>query len=332
MRARLPLLALVAFVLLAIAFPSLADDRYLVRIGTLVFVYWVLITGLNLLVGYAGVLSIGHVGLLAIGGYAFTILAGHHGFHPFLAILAAGAITMISGLLLGLPSLRLPGFYFALSTIAFGLIVVELALGFSDLTGGTVGLSVPRFPAPFRSIEGQYLLAFGLALFATWMTWNVTRLMWGRALIAIRDSDVAARSVAIPVFRAKLTAFAFSGALAGVAGALFARTQSHITPEAFNFDLGLYFFVSIVVGGRGSIVGPFLGALILAVLPDLFGSLQRYSAFFYGATLLAVVLTIPEGIGPVLARRFGRRAETIDHGPIRPDAPRLAAALDGASR
>lgn len=329
----LALAALLAFAALAIAFPLLTDDRYLLRIGSMIFIYWTLIAGLNLLVGYTGLLSIGHVGLLAIGGYCFTILAGRYGVDPFLALAAGGGLSALCGLLLGLPSFRLPGFYFALATIAFGLIVAELALAFSDVTGGTVGLAVPRFSDPVRSIAGQYWFVLAVSAAVTWLTWNLSRMMWGRSLIAIRDSDVAARSVAVPVFRAKLLVFVFSGAAAGVAGGLFARAQSHITPEAFNFDLSLYFFVAIIIGGRGSIVGPFIGTVLLALLPDLFGSLQRYTAFFYGAALLAVVLTMPEGVGALIRGAVDRfRPAPLGHGVLRPDPAALTEAIKGGSR
>jgi len=332
-RSKLHALALLGFLALVASLPFLTDDRYLLRIATVTTVYWVLIAGLNLLVGYAGVLSIGHVGLLAIGAYTFAILAGPYGIDPFLGLLAAAGTCTAVGLVVGLPSLRLPGFYFALSTVAFGLIVVELALAFPGVTGGTVGLAARRFPAPFDTAAGEYWLALAVACCVTWMTWNVARLMWGRSLVAIRDSDVAARSVAIRPYALKIVVFAFSGATAGLAGGLFARTQSYITPEAFNFDFGLYFFIAIIIGGRGSIVGPFVGAVLLALLPDLFGSLQRYTAFFYGAVLLVVVLLQPEGFGVLFERLLGR----FDHGtrgggPIRPDPEALEAAIKAMPR
>lgn len=317
----------------AIAFPLLTDDRYVLRIGEMVLIYWIIVAGLNLLVGYIGLMSIGHVGLLAIGGYAFAILGTKLGLHPYLALLCAGLFTMAAAGLLCLPSLRLPGFYFALATIAFALIMAELALGFAGLTGGTVGISVPRFPAPFRGARGEYWLALIIAAAVTAMTWNVARSMWGRAMIAVRDSEVAAQSVAVAFFRTKLTVFLFSGFCAGVAGGLFARAQSLITPEAFNFDLSLMFFTAIIIGGRGSIIGPMIGTLLLATLPDLFASMQRYTAFFYGGVLLAVVLAIPEGIGvwarDALAARFGRGPG--DHrGAEAPDAARLTVLLKEA--
>ncbi len=324
------LFALIGFGL-AVAFPFLTNDRYLLRIGEMVLIYWIIVAGLNLLVGYVGLMSIGHVGLLSIGGYAFAILAGKLGLHPYAALIASGGVTALAAGLLCLPSLRLPGFYFALATIAFALIMVELALGFSSFTGGTVGLAVPAFPAPFKRTIGEYWLALGIAAIVTVMTWNLVRSMWGRAMISIRDSEVAAQSVAVSIFRTKLTVFLFSGFCAGVAGGLFARAQSHITPEAFNFDVSLMFFTAIIIGGRGSIIGPMVGTLLLAVIPDVFASMQRYTAFFYGGILLAVVLAIPQGLGvwakDHLGNIFGKSASDDQRGAQEPNMSALTALL-----
>ncbi|MBN8991948.1 MAG: branched-chain amino acid ABC transporter permease [Rhizobiales bacterium] len=330
LRSHQGLLLAVVGVGLAIAFPNLVSDRYILRIGEMVLVYWIIVAGLNLLVGYTGLMSIGHVGLLSIGGYGFAILAGKLGLDPFVALACSGALTAVAAGVLCLPSLRLPGFYFALATIAFALIMVELALGFSGLTGGTVGLSVPAFPAPFRRTIGEYWLALGIAVVVTAMTWNIAHSMWGRAMISVRDSDVAAQSMAVSIFRTKLTVFLFSGFCAGIAGALFARAQSHITPEAFNFDLSLMFFTAIIIGGRGSIVGPMLGTLLLAVIPDVFASMQRYTAFFYGGILLLVVLAIPQGLGVWVREHLGRageRGETDRRGAEAPNMATLSALL-----
>lgn len=314
--------------LLAIALPWWAGDQYQLHLAALICVYWVLIAGLNLVVGYSGQLSIGHVGLLAIGAYAFAILAGKFGWHPGLAVAAAGALGGLCGLGLGLPSLRLPGFYFAMATMAFALIVNELVLAQVDLTGGGIGLPGPLFPAPFDTPQGFYYLTALLALVVTLLSWNIARRMWGRGLMAIRDNPVAAQAVGVPLFRAKLVVFVFSGVTAGVAGALFASLQSYITPDTFVFELSLFFFVCIIIGGRGSIIGPFIGTVVLTALPELVAPLAKLGHFFYGLLLLAVVLIVPEGIGrvfEVIGDRLRPRAE--HHDAIKPDLPRLARAI-----
>ncbi|HXI57089.1 MAG TPA: branched-chain amino acid ABC transporter permease [Polyangia bacterium] len=314
--------------LLVAALPFWVRNPYQLHIASLIGVYWVLIGGLNLVAGYAGAISVGHVGLLSVGAYAFAILAGPHGWHPALAVLAAGALGGLCGLLIGLPSLRLPGFYFAMSTLACSLIIGELALAKQNLTGGGVGLAVPGFAAPFRSARGLYWLVLLLAGAVTWFTWNVTRRMWGRALIAVRDSVIAAQATGVPILRVKLTVFVFSGVTAGVAGALFGSLQSYITPDTFVFEMGLFFFVCIIIGGRGSIIGPLIGTAVLTALPELSAPLARLSNFLYGVLLLVVVLIAPEGIGRLLetsiARIRGQRPTSL---PVDPDLRRLAAAI-----
>lgn len=316
-------------VLLALAtMPWWARDQYQLHLAALIGVYWILIAGLNLVVGYSGQLSIGHVGLLAIGAYAFAILTGRYEWSPWIALMASGGIGALCGLLLGLPSLRLPGFYFAMATLAFALIVTEISLAQGDLTGGGTGLSVPGFTAPFDTPGGFHALILIVAVLITWLTWNVARFMWGRALIAVRDSVVTAQAVGVPVFRAKLLVFVFSGLSAGVAGALFASLQSYITPDTFVFELGLFFFVCIIIGGRGTIVGPLIGTAVLTALPEIVAPLARWSTFFYGLLLLAVVLLVPEGIGHVVEIVRARlRPRSLRSFAVAPDAERLARCL-----
>ena len=322
-------IALAVVVIALITLPWWSGDLYKLHLAALIGAYWVLIGGLNLVVGYSGQLSIGHVGLLAIGAYCFTILAGTHGVHPALAMAAAGGLCGLCGLLLGLPSLRLPGFYFAMATLAFALIVTEITLAQGELTGGGIGLSVPGLPAPFDTPQGSYWLILAIAGLVTWLTWNVARFTWGRGLVAIRDSVVTAQAVGVPVFRAKLTVFVASGVTAGVAGALFAVLQSYITPDTFIFELGLFFFVCIIIGGRGHIRGPLLGTVVLTALPELVSPLAKLGTFFYGLLLLVVVLLVPEGIGrvfEVVVEHF--RPRKPESHVVSPDLQRLARAID----
>lgn len=308
--------------------PFWAGNPYQLHVATLIGTYWILIASLNLVVGYTGLLSIGHVGLLAIGAYTFAILTGQYETSPWVATGAAAVLCGACGFLLGLPSLRLPGFYFAMATMAFALMVTEFSLARDELTGGGTGLSVATFDAPFDSPAGLYWLVAAVAGIVSWLVWNLARFSWGRAMIALRDSTVTAAAVGIPVFRVKLAVFTFSGVTAGIAGALFASLQSYITPETFVFELSLFFFVCIVIGGRGVIMGPFVGTIVLAALPELVAPLARWGQLFYGILLLLVVLLVPEGIGSivrVLRDKFAPRKP--ERHVVAPDLPRLAAAI-----
>ena len=321
-------LSLILGAILIATLPFWAGDQYQLHLAALIAVYWILIAGLNLVVGFTGQLSIGHVGLLSIGSYTFAILAGKMGVDPTLSVFVSGLLGGLCGLALGLPSLRLPGFYFAMATMAFSMIVNEIVLAQVDLTGGGIGLPGPMFPKPFDSPIGFYYLVTAIALFVTWLTWNIARRMWGRAFISIRDNPVAAQAVGVPVFKAKLLAFVFSGITAGVSGAVFASLQSYITPDTFVFELSMFFFVCIIIGGRGSIIGPFLGTVVLTALPELVSPLAKLGNFFYGLLLLVVVLVVPEGIGrmfEIISERL--RPRTVHREPITPDLNRLAKAL-----
>lgn len=321
-------LSLIVGAILIATLPFWAGDQYQLHLAALIAVYWILIAGLNLVVGFTGQLSIGHVGLLSIGSYTFAILAGKMGVDPTLSVFVSGLLGGLCGLALGLPSLRLPGFYFAMATMAFSMIVNEIVLAQVDLTGGGIGLPGPLFPKPFDSPIGFYYLVTAIALFVTWLTWNIARRMWGRAFISIRDNPVAAQAVGVPVFKAKLLAFVFSGITAGVSGAVFASLQSYITPDTFVFELSMFFFVCIIIGGRGSIIGPFLGTVVLTALPELVSPLAKLGNFFYGLLLLVVVLVVPEGIGrmfEIITERL--RPRTVHREPITPDLNRLAKAL-----
>jgi len=323
-------LSLLVGAILIATLPFWAGDQYQLHLAALIAVYWILIAGLNLVVGFTGQLSIGHVGLLSIGSYTFAILAGKMGVDPALSVFVSGLLGGLCGLALGLPSLRLPGFYFAMATMAFSMIVNEIVLAQVDLTGGGIGLPGPMFPKPFDSPIGFYYLVTAIALFVTWLTWNIARRMWGRAFISIRDNPVAAQAVGVPVFKAKLLAFVFSGITAGVSGAVFASLQSYITPDTFVFELSMFFFVCIIIGGRGSIIGPFLGTVVLTALPELVSPLAKLGNFFYGLLLLVVVLVVPEGIGrmfEIISERL--RPRIVHREPITPDLNRLAKALKG---
>jgi branched-chain amino acid transport system permease protein len=322
---------LVAMVALA-TLPFWAHDEYQVHLATLIGAYWILVAGLNLVVGYTGLLSIGHVGLLAIGSYTFAILAGGHGVNPYVAMAVAGAIGGVCGFVLGLPSLRLPGFYFAMATMAFSMIVSEFLLAQDSLTGGGAGIAVPGFNPPFDTANGLFWLVLIIATIVTWLTWNVARLMWGRAAIALRDSEVAAAAVGIPVFSIKLIVYTFSGVTAAIGGSLFGSLQSYVTPETFHFELGLFFFICIVIGGRGAILGPLLGTVVLTALPEVVAPLAKLGQFFYGALLLLVVLLVPEGIGNLFTMlREKIRPRRPEKHVVAPDLARLAAAIRSTS-
>jgi ABC-type branched-subunit amino acid transport system ATPase component/ABC-type branched-subunit amino acid transport system permease subunit len=296
-------------VLAAIAIPFVGED-YWTTIATRAAVYWVLVGGLNLVVGFAGQLAIGYVALLTVGAYTASALAEKLGVPAPLALVAAGFTGALGGVLVGLPALRLRTFYFAMSTLGFATIVTQVALAWTDVTGGGVGLPGPTFPAPFASTNGFYALCMVVAALVTWLSANAGFSRFGRSLVALRDAEVAAEACGVGKRKLLLTIFLFSGASAGVAGALFATVQSYITPDAFTFDLSVLFFTAILIGGRGAILGPLLATALLTVLPEFAAPLVAWSTFLYAALLLIIVLLVPGGIADLLDRANRRPLHT----------------------
>jgi len=295
-------------------------------------VYWVLVAGLNLLVGFAGQLAIGWVALLTLGAYTSSVLATGNVLpevHPYLALAIAGIAGAVFGVIIGLPALRLRTFYFAITTLGFATIVTQIALAWTSVTGGGVGVQGPALPAPFDSQWGFYYFCFGIAAVCTWMTMNIAASRFGRALTAIRDAEVAAEASGISKPALLVTVFLFSGALAAIAGGLFASLQSYITPDAFTIELSVLFFIAILIGGRGSVLGPLLGTILLTVLPEFAAPLVAWSTFLYAVLLLVIVLAMPGGIADLLDFKNRRPLQT--NRAIVP-RPELLARLLGPNR
>ncbi|WP_052389436.1 branched-chain amino acid ABC transporter ATP-binding protein/permease [Belnapia moabensis] len=310
-----PFLALLALALLL----PLTGNEYWALIATRACIYWVLVAGLNLIVGFAGQLAIGYVALLAIGAYTASVLTAGTVMEPlpaFAALGIAAAAGAVAGVIVGLPALRLRTFYFAMTTLGFATIVTQITLAWQDVTGGGIGIPGPSLPAPMDTAWGFYYFCLGVAVVCTWATANLARSRFGRALVAIRDSEVAAEASGIAKPKLLAMVFLLAGALAAFAGGLFATLQTYITPDAFTFDLSLLFFIAVLIGGRGSILGPLLGTILLTLLPEVAAPLAAWSTFLYAALLLVIVLAIPGGIAALLDRS-GRRALPEDRA-IRP--------------
>jgi ABC-type branched-subunit amino acid transport system ATPase component/ABC-type branched-subunit amino acid transport system permease subunit len=314
----LPWLVLAA---LAITLPLWAGGYWGV-IATRACIYWVLVAGLNLLVGFAGQLAIGWVALLTLGAYITAVLTAGQvmpALDPFLALAISGVAGALFGVIVGLPALRLRTFYFAITTLGFATIVRQIVLAWASVTGGGVGVPGPVFPAPFDSQWGFYYLCLIFAGVCTWMTANIAGSRFGRALTAIRDAEVAAEANGIAKAKLLILVFLFSGATAAIAGGLFASLQSYITPDAFTTELSVLFFIGVLIGGRGSIIGPLLGTILLTVLPEFAAPLVAWSTFLYAVLLLVIVLVIPGGIAELLDFKNRKPLETHRAIVPRPD-------------
>lgn len=313
-------------------FLPLLDDSYIGVIAQRAYIYWVLSAGLNLVVGYAGQIAIGWVAMLTLGAYTTAALAaGRVGpeWNSYLALIAGGAMGAVFGLIVGLPALRVRTFYFAITTLGFATIVTQVALAWKDVTGGGVGTPGPVFSWPFEPGWGFYYFCFILAALSTWITANIGSSRYGRALVAIRDAEVAAEASGISKPKLLMMVFLLAGALGGIAGGLFSSLQSYITPDAFTFEMSVLFFIGILIGGRGSILGPALGTIILTVLPEFAAPLVQWSTFLYAALLLVIVLVIPGGIADLLD--YKNRRPLDQHREILP-RPELLGRVLGEQR
>ena len=306
MRARWALAALGALVA---AWPWLAP-RYFVFLASVILVNAVVAIGLNLLSGYTNQLSFGHAGFLAIGAYTAALLTIHAPALPVVvALAAAGLVTAVVGLAFGVPCLRLSGLYLAMATLAFGFVITEVILNLDGLTHGADGLRVPaaRLGAwPLATDTARYYLVALVATVLVAAALNLARTRTGRALLAIRESEIAAQASGVPVARYKTIAFGVSAFYTGVAGGLFAFVVGFLSPDAFDVFLSVDFVVMIIVGGLGSVPGSIVGAAVVTVLHDSLAAFQGYRPLIFGAILVACMLFMPGGITSA-ARALARR-------------------------
>jgi len=275
--------------------------------------------GLNVLVGLTGQISLGHVGFYALGAYCVAILT-LAGLDYWLAFLAAGVLTGLVGALLALPALRVTGPYLAMVTIAFGFIVEHGTIEARDLTGGQNGMM--GFAGPYLgkvTFDETQIGIFAIILSGVAMLFfhRLLHSGWGRAMLAVRDSEIAARSTGLSPVVVKTTAFAISASLTGLAGAVFAPLMMFIAPSSFTFSQSILFLFAVVVGGAGWTLGPLVGALVTVLLPEMLADLAEYRLLFFSATLILVLWLAPSGIVGAVARLASR---------MRPAAPPLPVA------
>jgi branched-chain amino acid transport system permease protein len=257
---------LVALLLLPLAVPS-----YMVDIS-LVFIYGLCGLSLMVLAGYTGLVSLGHAAFLGIGAYAHVYFTQDLGLPWVLSVALAAAVTAGAGVLVGLPALRMTGVYLTIATLAFALIIQEVLTHWETVTGGLKGKAVAKaviFGVSFGGPVAFYFLCVAFLAGGLWLTQNLLMSPTGRAWVAIRDSEIAAQSMGVNLAAYKTKAFAYSAAMMGVAGALFAHKIGFLAPDIFTVLLSIQFLLMVVVGGLGSLHGALYGAVFVALLPVL---------------------------------------------------------------
>jgi branched-chain amino acid transport system permease protein len=302
-----------AALLLALAGAPFLLGNYALSQLTVILFTIVGALGLMVLTGFTGLISLGHVGFLMLGGYAYAIGVTRWGLSPELALVLAALVPALFGLVVGVPSLRLHGLYLAITTLAFANIVSAGILAGGKFTGAGRGISLERpvmFGVDLSSDRAFYWLCLVLCVLAVLVTLNIRRSYFGRALVAIRDNDIAARTMGISLVRYKLLAFLFSAALTGVAGALMGMYMGIVSVEGYPFLLSIEALAIVIVGGIGSVLGAVLGTVFIVSMPELFSALSSTLSGPLGAAMTTgayEIRTILYGLAIILFLRFDPR-------------------------
>lgn len=295
--ANAPLLTL--FIALLVA-PAFISNQYYLQVMVFVGLYVVLTLSLNLLNGYVGLLAIGHAAFYGIGAYASAKLTMEAGL-PFLAaFFLSGLITAGFGYLLGRPTLRLSGVYLALATLGFNVIVWLVLLNWMDFTNGPLGImDIPPpdlFGYRVATRTGYYYLSLAMVVLTLFSLHRLVTSRFGRALIAIREDELAAEASGIDTTKYKLQAFMLSAFYAGLAGSFYAHFVKYISPDSFTHMESFAILAMLALGGQGNLIGPVVGAAILIVVPEVFRFLEEYRMFVYGGILVVMMLLRPNGL------------------------------------
>jgi branched-chain amino acid transport system permease protein len=298
------LAALVPIATVIVLLPLLFPSAYYYRVAALVLIFALAATGLNLLMGFAGQVSLGHAGFVGIGGYAVAIGPTHLGLPSWLCVAGGAACCGALAFLVARPILQLKGHYLAIATLGFGLLISIGLTNEAGWTGGPDGMSVPRLKLlgwPVAGAAAWYWLAAATFLLGATLAFNLIDSPTGRALRAIHDSEVASRALGVDVARKKLVVFVISAIYASVAGSYLALFNGHITPDIAGFLRSVELVAMVVLGGMGSIPGSIVGAAVLVVLPQTLTALHDYEHMALGLMLMGFMIFLRQGIVPGLA-------------------------------
>lgn len=277
----------------------LGMEQYKLYVASLALVYVILAIGLNLTLGYAGQISLAHAAFMAIGAYSVALL-GQHGVPFELATLAGAVLAFLLGVVVGFPALKVKHHYLAMVTLGFNIIVFLVLRNWESLTGGSFGISGIARPSwgvvSFASDLGFYIYASGWALLVIGSAYWLLHSRWGRAFRAIRENEMRAEALGVNLRTYKLMAFAIGAGYAGIGGALFAPLLGYIDPNAFTIDRSIQFLMMVVIGGLGRFEGPFIGAVVITVLPELLRASEGLYLIFFALAVILMMLFMPKGL------------------------------------
>ena len=303
---------LLALGLIALAFPLLVGNQYLLHIGIMVLLYAMLATSLNLIVGYVGEFSLGHTAFLGLGAYSAALLSLRLGLPAWATIPLAGVISALFGVLIGAITLRLRGPYFVIITLAFAEVLRLIANNWVDFTNGPMGLSGVAQPAlladasPLMAKRFYFYLALALTAVSLYLAYRFVYSNNGRAAVTVRENRFVAQSVGIRPFVYAMRAFVLGAFLAGLAGGFYAHYITFVGANVFGFAFMVSMIIMVLIGGKGTLIGPLLGALLVTLLTEYLRELQELRLSLFGLLVMAVVLFLPNGLMGFLNQRRER--------------------------
>ena len=287
-----------SFVLLI--YPQLEDNPYTIGLTNLIAINAIVVLGLNLFIGYAGQISLGHAAFFGLGAYGSAIATVTFNIPPWPAmILVAGGVALVA-LLLGIPILRLSGHYLAMATLGLNFVVHTILLQWDEVTGGPSGFSgIPYLS--FGSFECNdeirlHYLLWGVTLICLLLCLNLVRSSVGRGLAALAGDEVAAAALGVNTRNAKIKIFVLSAVLASIAGSLFAHTYSFVSPDSFGIFTSADMVIMVVIGGMGSIWGSLFGAALMTMMPEWMDIFETYKDLVHGGILVLVLMFLPQGL------------------------------------
>lgn len=308
-RRHLPLVILAVVLLLL---PLVLPNNYYYDIAIRMAINAIIVLGLNLLIGFAGQISLGHAGFVGIGAYATAILPTHFGWHPILAMLAGAAIASAIAAIVARPIFRLKGHYLAMATLGLGIIIAIVIKNEAAYTGGPDGMPVAALGLMGFEISGEkqwYWVLAALLLFSFWASRNLIDSPFGRALRALHGSEVASQVMGVDIVRYKVAIFVLSAFFASLMGSVTAHYIGFVTPNIADFFHSIELMTMVVVGGMASIYGSLIGAVLLTALPQALSTFEGWETVAFGIILILCMIFMPKGLVPTLAARFGRNGQ-----------------------
>ena len=296
-----PLIPLVAII---VVLPLLFPSAYYFRVAALVFIFAIAALGLNLLMGFAGQVSLGHAGFMGVGAYAVAIGPSQLGIAPLFSFVLGAAFSALLAFVVGRPILRLRGHYLAVATLGFGVLLTIVFTNEAKWTGGPDGMAVQQLAVinwTLRRVSTWYWVLAVSFLVSAVIALNLIDSPTGRALRAIHDSERAARVLGVDVAQKKLAVFVISAVYASVAGSFFALINGYVTPDVSGFLRSIELVAMVVLGGMGSIIGSLIGSAVLVILPQALTIFHDYEHAILGLTLMAVMIFLRRGIVPSLS-------------------------------